>query len=306
MKYLLSICFIFTVGFFSGVNAAECARYMDDTYRYSVCVPEKWKKSFSEAGSINVLGLARNDGARITVSASRYEGENKKKWENWRRWYVNKVGAGFRKIIETKEIPAGDNVAIKTLVFDYPSRAGRMLQRIMLMKYGENILAVECRAPVKVFARYTDRFNAVMSSVDVSGNLQGEPMALLKAPRKAAVAVKRKRPEVIAPPKPKPKPEPAPEVIESREPEPKQETQLIQREELKPAPDSSTTGKNRPDAEIQSIEQVKPEAESKKGGEAPPESKVVDDPGTKKVIDAELKKMQELEQKGIIDKVDEQ
>jgi hypothetical protein len=284
MRYLLITCFIFFTGFSAGAQADECARYMDDTYRYSICVPVKWNKSYTDAGNRHVLNLAGKAGAGATVSASRYEGEEKTKWENWRRWYVRKIGHHFTNIIESKDIPAGSGVTIKLLVFEYSSRAGRMLQRTMLMKYGENILAVECRAPLRLFARHTDQFNKVMSSIDTSDNLQGERMELLKRPDSGSGAVARKRrtdtPKTVEriKPKPKPKPKPEPDVIKHKEPA--------------------------PDAENKQAEKAKPNADINKGDTTPAEAEVVNDPETKRVIEAELKKIQDLEQKGIIEKVD--
>jgi len=309
MKYVIIICFIFCAGFFSGADGAECTRYLDDAYRYSVCASDKWKKSFRELDAKNVFVLTRSDGAKITVSASRYEGESRTRWENWRRWYVKKEGAGIRKIIESKEVPAGENVSIKLLLFDYSTRAGRVLQRTMLMKYGDNMLSVDCRAPLKTFARYTDQFNELMSSVDVSGTLPEESMQLMKN----LVTGRERRPSAVKPepivkPEPLPEPEPVvkPEPIVEPEPAviPEQIPEAAEPAKPRSYPELNITGENRPDTKLKRMEEAGLEDDVRKGEAPVPQAEIVTDPATKKAIDDELKKIQELEQKGIIEKVD--
>lgn len=314
MKYLMMICFIFYSVFAAAAPDADCTRYMDQTYRYSVCVPDKWSKSYREGDAVNVLRLSRSDGAKITVSASRYEGENRIKWENPRRWHARTVGAGYLKVIESKEIETGGDVAIRIHVVDYRSRRGKMLQRTMLMKYGDSLLSVECRAPLKIFARHTEKFDAVMSSVDVSGDLQGEQMALLKSPERKPVPEVRKQRE----PKPKPRPKPEPEVIRQPQPEelklqePEPAPEAVPEEDKKPEAEKGRGREKAPDASVKPIEEEKPDttkkaehaAEPRKSSATAPKPEPVTDPATKKIMEDEQKKMQELEQSGIIDKVD--
>lgn len=307
MKYLLMTCFIFCAGFAAAAAEADCTRYVDQTYRYSVCVPEKWSRSYREGDVANVLRLFRRDGAKITVSASRYEGDNRTRWENPRRWHARTIGTGYLKVIDSKEIAVGGNVSIRIHVVDYRTRAGKILQRTMLMKYGDALLSVECRAPLKVFARHTERFNAFMSGVDVSGDLQGEPMELLKSPdRKPAPAARKQRE-----PEPKPEPkviiQPEPEVI--KQPELKPEPVPAPAEEMKPLVEEDPNGENRPDAQINRIDDNKTDTKMKpeSGAETmkAPEPEAVTDPATKLYMDDERNKIQKLEQDGIIEKINE-
>ena len=180
MNYIRNICFIFCFVFSISAYGDDCTRYSDGVFNYSICLPRGWNKTYKDIGQRHIIGSKRKGGAEISVLASQFGDDEKLKWDNWMNSYVRVIGHEIRSIIETKEIPAGTDATVKLLVFDYSSRIGRMLQRTMLMKYSDKLLVVECRAPVRSFGRYTDLFNTVMSSVDLSGSLQGESVDVLK------------------------------------------------------------------------------------------------------------------------------
>jgi hypothetical protein len=292
MNNLRNICFIFCFAFSISAYAGDCTRYSDGVFNYSIRLPQGWNNTYREIGNKHVLGSKRKGGAEICVSASQFNDDEKLKWDSWMKSYVMGIGHEIRSIIETKEIPAGTDATVKLIVFDYSSRIGRMLQRTMLMKYSDTILVVECRAPVRTFGRYTDLFNTVMSSVDLSGSIEGENVEVLKAAEtrtQKRIHIKKdtERKKII-----EKKVTPARKPITSEEVKPYKET--IKPEELKP--DSKTI----------KPKEVKPEIETKKGEEAKPDTEKAVDPETKKMIEAGLKKIQELEQKSIIEKMDEQ
>jgi hypothetical protein len=280
MNNLRNICFIFCFAFYISAYADDCTRYADGVFNYSICLPQGWNNTYREIGNKHVLGSIRKGGAEIRVSASSLGDDEKQKWDSWMNSYVMGIGHEIRSIIETKEIPAGTDATVKLIVFDYSSRIGRMLQRTMLMKYSDKILVVECRAPVRMFGKYTDLFNMVMSSVDLSGSLKGENVEVLK------VAETRTQKQINI----------------------KKDTERkkIVEKKVKPYKETIKPKEVKPDSKTKKPEEIKPEIETIKRDETKPDMEKVVDPETKKMIEAELKKIQELEQKGIIEKMDEQ
>jgi len=282
-------------------HADDCTRYVDAALNYSICLPREWNKTYREIGQRHILGSKRKGGAEISVSASPFGDDEKLKWDSWMNSYVRRIGHDIRSIIETKEIQAGTDATVKLLVFDYSSRIGRMLQRTMLMKYGDKLLVVECRAPVRSFGKYTDMFNTIMSSVDLSGSLEGESVEVLKIaearPQKQAAIKKdterKKREEKKA------------VTAKTLEKKAKPERKPVISEEVKPTRETIKPEEVKPDSKTIKPEEVKPETEAKRLEEMKPDRDKVVDPETQKLIEEELKKIQELEQKGIIEKMEE-
>jgi hypothetical protein len=241
-------------------------------------------------GQRHILGSRRKGGAEISVSASPFGEDEQIKWDGWMKSGARGIRHDYRSIIETKEIPVGTDASIKLLVFDYSSRSGRMLQRTMLMRHGDTLLVVECRAPVRSFGAYTNLFNTVMSSVDMSGSLEGESVETLKV----AEARPRKQPAITKETERKKREEKkavAPKTLVKKE-----------KPEKKPA----MSGEAEPYRKTIKPEEVKPETEARQIEEMKPDAQKAVDPDTQKLIESELKKMQELEQQGIIEKIDEQ
>lgn len=276
MNRTLLICFMLLAVFSGPAGADDCTRYGDATYGYSICIPGGWKKTYRDVGYRHILTLTRGSAA-IVASASRMDDDEQAKWESWKKWYVKGIGGGLVNIVETGEVAVGRRATIKLIVFQYNKRGTTLLQRTMLMKYGSNLLVIECRAPLGSFSRYTDLFNRVMSSADIAGALKGNSMDVLKPPSDRKKTGKQTDDRTIR--------------IEEKKPETIEETK----------PD--TGGETRPDTMDKTTNDTRGDAAIDTGGEK--KSDTMTDTGeSRKVIEAELKKIEELEQKGIIEKVE--
>jgi hypothetical protein len=162
IRCLSLICFALLL---SGTAKNNYVRHADESFHYSIYLPSDWKKSGKILENKHTITLTRGGNADITVSATRLDDEERIKWETWNVWYLKGFGSRLLKIIATKELSVGNNILCKILVFEYTHREGSFLQRAMLFKYADNLLLIECRAPVRNFSRYTDLFNTVMASV---------------------------------------------------------------------------------------------------------------------------------------------
>jgi len=292
MNRSLLICFILFAAFLQPVLADDCTRYGDETYGYSICAPAGWNKSYKDIGYKHILTLTRGS-SEIVSSASRMDDEENAKWKSWKKWYLKGIGGSLMSIIETKEVRAGRDATIKLIVFQYRKGDATLLQRSMLMKYGDNLLVVECRAPIGSFSRHTDLFNGVMSSVDVSNVTKGNSMDVLRTQRKAERKKTAKR--------------------ETREKEAikggsetgankmrdLEKKGIIERIEKGGAPEGEEA---KPDQK----EKQEPQKEDRQvRKEEPKPDTSADSMERKKTIEAELKKLDDLEKKGVIEKVEE-
>ncbi len=285
----------------SAARASECKRFNDSDFHYSICAPHDWKKNYHEEGDRHYLTFRRRRaaGTEISVTASRIGEEGKSESDGWKKWLPRGTGRGFRKIIETKELAAGDNVSVKIVVFDYYARGVRMLQRTMLSRYGDNYLVIECRASLRSFSRYTDLFNTVMSSVDYTGTMAGDAMD--GPAEEKAVIRKQAKPKKQVEPKKKAEPKKRP-VIEKRK-EPAHDSSILKPEKEKDDSPTEKPKEEKTDAVLDNKGETTPKEVIRKDEEADIDLENIEDPEAKKVIEEELNTLQEMERKGLIEKL---
>lgn len=316
MKNLAYLPLAIVVLLSSTARASECRRYSDAGFRYSLCVPGHWKKYYREDGDRHYVTFrrARAAGTEIAVTALPAGGEGTQEGDGWKKLLGRGTGKGFRKIIETKELPAGGNVTVKVVVFDYYSRGVRMLQRTMFSRYGGNSLVIECRAPIGSFSRYTDTFNEVMSSVDYTGTLGGDAM---EGPGEEKEAARREvGPEKTVEPERKMEREKRPVAVKRREPktDPAIKKEIEAKEERsRPGPerigDGSSAEKSRSEkseAPRKTGEDTAPAGSIGNGKDEVIDLDAVEDPEARKVIESELNTLQDMERRGLIEKVEEE
>ncbi|MBP7736857.1 MAG: hypothetical protein KA369_12850 [Spirochaetes bacterium] len=306
MNKLLILSLVIVMVSPAASRAEELKRYADGVYRYSIAAPRDWKRSYHEDGDRHLMTLKRGalPGAEIAVTAYRAGDGDALTWDGWKK--KQSRGVAFRKIIETKAMAGGGDVTVKMFVFDYPFRGTRVLQRTMISKFGDTFLAVECRAPLGLFGKYTDLFNEVMASVDYTGAMSGDVLVETEeekaAARKQAMPVKKAAPEKKASPKkaverPMPR-EPRREPAPRRPVEKKRELTRRQAPQEKPDVVKKQKGGALEEAEIT------PDSETPKAEDSEIDIQDIEDPEAKRAIESELKTLQDMERRGLIEKVE--
>ncbi len=293
MNNLRYLPLAFFLLFPAAARADDCARYADTVFNYSVCLPRGWKKTYEDAGDRHYLALrpVRAAGVDITVTASRFDGDGKLDLDAWRKGRARAIGGRVLKIIETREMAAGSGITVKYFVFDYYFRGTRMLQRTMLSKYGDRLLVIECRAPLGSFARHTDSFNLVMSGVDYTGTMTADAMETLEVKK---TIVPKKEKDVMrkqAAPEKKAGPEKKADIAQPGE-------QTRDSSPVKP-------GEEKPDAAVNHKQETMPETMVKKGEDVDLDLENVEDPEARKEIESELDTLQDMEKRGIIEKLED-
>lgn len=274
-------------------RAGELKRYADGAYRYSIAAPPDWKRSYREEGDRHLLTLKRGGapGAEIAVTAYRAGEGDALTWEGWRKKQPR--GRAFRKIIATRALAGEGGVTVRIFVFDYPHRGTMMLQRTMLSRFGDAFLAVECRAPLYLFGKYTDLFDAVMASVDYTGVMSGE--VLVETGEEKAAPVKK-----WAPKKPVERVMPGESRKESTPPRHGKKKKPVLTRPPREKPDAVMGGEG---GALEEAE-TRPESATPKAEDSEIGIQDIQDPEARRIIESELKTLRDLERRGLIEKVE--
>jgi len=143
-------------------SATDCiSTYTNKHYGYAIKVPAGWDMAEMMLDDSHQFIAAKNKSTSIivrTIDASRYTMEkvyHDKRWKLWER------DPSLVRIIDNniKSMEHG-----KVAVFNYKSKSGRILHRILLKKTTRWIFIVECRAPERSFYNLEKRFNTAFSS----------------------------------------------------------------------------------------------------------------------------------------------
>jgi len=147
-------------------SAQECARYADSANGFSVCAPAGWK-SAERIVDGRRYAIWSKDRAEVAVCGLAIDTDAEGAWDQAGVW-SSLVGVRPVRIAATDERRIG-GLTFRILISECSSRLGRMMQRAMIARYGNILVAVECRAPVPLFAKYRDTFDMVMGSLEFSG-----------------------------------------------------------------------------------------------------------------------------------------
>ncbi|MCP4130370.1 MAG: hypothetical protein GY754_05265 [bacterium] len=143
----------------------EFSRYRDSRHNFSILIPRIWTKAKVDLKYKQILVLSRRDRSEIKITATKPDPKEKEKWKNWKKWYTKGIGRRLSEIIETKAITINKNITGKLLIFEYVSRGRRVLQKILLARFNETLLVIECSSPIKSFYKHDETFNIVMGSL---------------------------------------------------------------------------------------------------------------------------------------------
>ncbi len=169
MNFMRCLSLIFCAFMMIAAAKSKFIPYEDEAFHYRVDIPSDWKKSVKNLKNKHILNLEKGGNANIVISASKLDDKGGMVWDNWKDRYLKGFGTGLLKIIATRELAVGTDILCKILVFEHRQRSGRILQRAMLLKHGDDLLLIECRAPTGNFSRNTETFNTVMASVNFLG-----------------------------------------------------------------------------------------------------------------------------------------
>jgi len=143
-------------------------RFSNEKFRFSILLPKKWGSEKIDLDYKFVMILSNKNSAEIKITASAADDVEKEKWDTWSEWYATDIGNSLKIILEKDNDKAGAKYQSKIIVFQYNRQNNTILKRIMISRYLDKILVIECGAAIQSFYDYEKIFNNVMRSLDVN------------------------------------------------------------------------------------------------------------------------------------------
>jgi hypothetical protein len=149
----------------SEVQDPDFFTYTDEIFKFSILIPKKWKKEDVDLSYKHILIMTGKEDTSIKITATPIDDEEEAKWDNWLTFNIDNAGITLKKIINEKELKLEKSITGKLLVFQYRKDNITVLSRVMLARFNDTQLVVECRSPIASFYRYDAVFDIVMSSL---------------------------------------------------------------------------------------------------------------------------------------------
>jgi hypothetical protein len=140
-------------------------RYTNSEYRFSVALPKNWHRRKINLWYKHLYILNRDRYTEIRITATVPDLKELDKWESWQEWYTSGIGGKIRQITETREVVIDETIIGRMLLFDYTENRRRILQRVLIVKFNNSLVTIECKAPVTTFDRYKNTFDQIMASI---------------------------------------------------------------------------------------------------------------------------------------------
>lgn len=141
-------------------------KHTDKDFEFSLFIPSQWQRKEDDLYYKKIITLQSTDGAEIRITAMRYSEKEKSKWNSWKEWYLNNIGNSMMEIIETDTVKIKKEIEGKLIVFEYMSKQGKMMQRVLIARIKENIIVIECKAEFQQFYKFAPTFDRTMSSLE--------------------------------------------------------------------------------------------------------------------------------------------
>lgn len=162
LLFLMVLSGILTAGHF---DEEDYTRYSDEKFRFSILLPRYWSRHSADLGYKQVITLRKGRHTLIKINAVKSDPQEQRKYETLAEWYFTGRGRRVNRIIKTKEVPLYRGVKGRLYILEYTRHRKRMLSRLLITCYDDNILTVECGSSLKRFYRYSGLFNTVMGSL---------------------------------------------------------------------------------------------------------------------------------------------
>ena len=142
-------------------------RYNNTSFNFTMLLPVGWSKEEIDLTYSTVLLLSKKRETEIKITFSKTDRDEEIKWKNWKDWYTEGIGSGLKEIVDQDNITIGKNINGRLLVFEFYSKGRRLLQRIMIARYNNKQVVIECGSPVNLFYKHNDTFDTLMKSIEI-------------------------------------------------------------------------------------------------------------------------------------------
>jgi len=163
---VLSLLFPFYLHAGSREIIPSFTKYTNAEFGFTLIIPLGWEQTDVNLPDKRVLLLSRKDGSEIRVTASKLDDKENDKWDNWRDWCIDGIGRSLNEIVDRENIRISKDINGRLIIFEYT--AGKpVLQRVMIARFNNTQVIIECLSPTRLFQDYVDVFNTVMRSIEI-------------------------------------------------------------------------------------------------------------------------------------------
>jgi hypothetical protein len=167
---IIATCILFSVSSYGEIDTPRAGNpdlsvFTSGKFGFSVSVPRRWRKSEFNLQYKHIMILAGPGGARVKITATVNDDEEKQTWANWKDWYAGNQESEINTITESKTLKYDKNGSGTLYVFESYQGSKRFLVRLLLINLETSLMAIECSAPINEFYRNTGIFDTVMSSL---------------------------------------------------------------------------------------------------------------------------------------------
>lgn len=156
----------------SGAEKKPSFRTLTNTqHGFRLLVPADWRERNADLKHRRISIFTHGPATEIVVTAIDPDREDIRQWDDIQSWYIKGIGRSMVTIMESKSITLSRDIVARIVLFEFSLRGSRVLQRVLIARYGETLLVIECRAPVRHFSRYASIFDQVMGSVSLIASL---------------------------------------------------------------------------------------------------------------------------------------
>ncbi len=149
------------------VKKDDYVKFSNQKFNFKLLLPKKWEKDEIDLNYTFVMVLSNINNAEIKVYAASVDDAENDKWNSYSDWYAEGIGNNLKVILEKKKITIGADIDSKLIILEYMQQNTKILKRILINRYKNIIIVIECGSSVQSFYSYEKTFNAVMSSLEI-------------------------------------------------------------------------------------------------------------------------------------------
>ncbi len=171
MRHFLTLTLL--IVFFMGGEVKASSRFDDEDYtryrntrfQFSLLVPKYWRREVTDLDYKLIITLRKGRNGIIKITSTGADPQELRRYNTIRDWYLTSIGSRVNKIIETGNVSINRGVTGRLYIIEFSKRRRRLLRRILITRYNNKILVIECGTTVSQFYNYNSIFNNVMGSI---------------------------------------------------------------------------------------------------------------------------------------------
>ncbi len=169
LKIIKNIIFLLILIYAAEIySLEEFVKFSSGQFKYSVEIPKSWRRSQINLGYKEILFLEKNMNTGIKIYAAYSDRDEIKKWASWKEWYIKGTGRNLKLILEKNNVHVSSKIDSRLVVFQYSRRNRKILNRMLISRFGNVVQVIQCSAPVAAFYKYDAVFNRVMRSLQTN------------------------------------------------------------------------------------------------------------------------------------------